>query len=215
MRSRRPVGWRQLRIGDLGQVIPGITPPSKDARNFGSAYPFITIQDLYDHRWIEHSNRSLSEQGARSCGSRRQLPRGTVLISGTGVVGETGLVARPSFTNQQIFAIRPDLSLADPVFLYYSLCALRRKLEDLGSGGSVNPHVSKANFCEVKIPLPPLPEQRRIAGVLGAIDNLLESNRGTLSEIRDTLLPRLIAGDLEIATRYDPAAVLATLDDPQ
>jgi type I restriction enzyme S subunit len=69
----------------------------------------------------------------------------------------------------------PDI--VDPLFLYYVFTQIGHQLESAGGGGSVYTNVSKSRFSEISVLLPPLPEQRAIAAVLGALDDKIELNR--------------------------------------
>ena len=92
-------------------------------------------------------------------------------------MGKATLVDRPAVTNQQINTIIPDESLVDEVFLYYSLLAKRQEIFALGAGGSRTPILNKSGFEDVRLLLPPLPEQLAIAQILGALDEKIELNR--------------------------------------
>ena len=84
---------------------------------------------------------------------------------------------RPSFSNQQINTIVAS-SKVDASFLYYSLRTRKQELLSLGSATGVRtPIINKYSFCDIKVEVPPLPIQRRIAGILSAYDDLIENNQ--------------------------------------
>ena len=84
---------------------------------------------------------------------------------------------RPSFTNQQINTIVPN-SRVDPSFLYYSLRTRKQELLSLGSSTGVRtPILNKSAFCDTKVVIPPIPTQKRIAGILSAHDELIENSQ--------------------------------------
>lgn len=84
---------------------------------------------------------------------------------------------RPSFTNQQINTIVPKNGV-DPSFLYYSLRPRKQELLSLGAATGVRtPILNKSAFCDLKVKLPPLPIQQRIAGILSAYDELIENSQ--------------------------------------
>lgn len=70
-----------------------------------------------------------------------------------------------------------DPGTVDGLFLYYQLSSRRDEFFRLGSGGSRTPILKKSLFESLKVILPPLPEQRAIAKVLGALDDKIELNR--------------------------------------
>jgi type I restriction enzyme S subunit len=167
--------WKKRRIGDLGKVVTGKTPSTSIAENFGGNYPFITIPDLDGRREISTSVRTLSEHGAQSL-KTCCLPPGAVMMSCIATIGKCGITTRPSFTNQQINSLICGADV-DSKFVYYCFTQLGHALEAAGGGGSVYTNVSKSRFEEIEITVPPLAEQKAIAGVLGALDDKIELNR--------------------------------------
>jgi len=171
MGSERPL----QPIGTLGKVVTGKTPSTQDTSNFGGPYPFITIPDLEANVYVRDTARTLSEKGAellRSC----LLPANAVMMSCIATVGKCGVTITPSFTNQQINSVICSDSI-DPRYLYYCFKQLTRQLEATGGGGSVYTNVSKSRFSELRVPVPPLAEQRAIAHILGTLDDKVEVNR--------------------------------------
>ena len=170
-----PSDWATRRIGDIGRVVTGKTPSTKDPGNFGGPYPFVTIPDLDGRVVIDKTERTLSKQGAEAIKSSL-LPQGAVLMSCIATVGKCGITAKPSFTNQQINSVIPDDEI-DPDYLYYVFTQLGHEMESAGGGGSVYTNVSKSRFANIQILFPPLPEQRAIAHILGTLDDKIELNR--------------------------------------
>ena len=100
------------------------------------------------------------------------------MMSCIATIGNCGITTRPSFTNQQINSLICNDDV-DSRFVYYCFTQLGHALEAAGGGGSVYTNVSKSRFEQIEISLPPLPEQRAIAHVLGTLDDLIELNRET------------------------------------
>ncbi len=98
------------------------------------------------------------------------------MMSCIATIGNCGITTRPSFTNQQINSLICG-DEANPKFVYYCFTQLGHALEAAGGGGSVYTNVSKSRFEEIELTLPPLPEQKAIAAVLGALDDKIELNR--------------------------------------
>ncbi len=168
--------WIAHKIGDLGRVVTGKTPSTTESENFVGAFPFITIPDLGDRVYIDTSERTLSDVGASKMKSLL-LPPNSVMMSCIATIGKCGITTKPSFTNQQINSVICKPEIVDPLFLYYIFTQLGLELEAAGGGGSVYTNVSKSRFSEISVSLPPLPEQRAIAGVLGALDDKIDLNQ--------------------------------------
>ena len=57
--------WKDARVGDLGAVVTGRTPPTKNAEYFGDAFPFITPGDMHQGKYARVTERALSHLGAQ------------------------------------------------------------------------------------------------------------------------------------------------------
>lgn len=169
-------GWKYYKIKEIGRVVTGKTPPTKESKYFGKDKLFIRIPDMGRNVRVKESEMMLSDEGfeyLRSC----SLPRGAVMISCIATVGKVGITDQECCTNQQINSVIPDTDLAIPEWIYYYLKNNTDYLESLGGGGSVYTNISKSRFEESQIEIPPLPEQRAIAHILGTLDDKIELNR--------------------------------------
>ena len=169
--------WPILRIGDLGDVFTGRTPPTEQSSYFGKDYPFITPGDMHQGMYARKTQRSLSHEGAELL-KRIKLPANSICVSCIGwQMGEVVMTDRPSFSNQQINTIVPN-SKVEASFLYYSLRTRKQELLSLGAATGVRtPILNKSAFCSTKVVVPPLPIQQRIVGILSAYDELIENSQ--------------------------------------
>lgn len=185
--------WTTRKIRELGRVVTGKTPSTKDHENFGGPFPFITIPDLDGRVIIDRTARTLSEKGAGRVKSSL-LPAGAVLMSCIATVGKCGVTCKPSFTNQQINSVIPNAEI-NSMFLYYVFTQLAHNLDSAGGGGSVYTNVSKSRFSDIEVPVPSLPEQRAIAAVLDSIVGAIERTGAVIATtqlLRDSLLHELL-----------------------
>lgn len=168
--------WPEIRIGDLGDVFTGRTPPTVRPAYFGNEFPFITPGDMRQGKYARATERGISHEGADLL-KRIKLPANTVCVSCIGwQMGEVIMTSKPSFTNQQINSIVPN-GKVDASFLYYSLRPRKQELLSLGSATGVRtPILNKSAFCDLRVKLPSLPVQRRITSILSAYDDLIENN---------------------------------------
>jgi type I restriction enzyme S subunit len=201
--------WVKKKIGALGRVVTGKTPPTSAPANFGGPYPFITIPDLDGRVAIDRTERTLSQQGAdilKSC----LLPPGSVMMSCIATVGRCSITTKPSFTNQQINSVIPTES-TDARFLYYVFTQLGHELESAGGGGSVYTNVSKSRFADIEVMLPKdVGEQRAIAHILGTLDDKIELNR-RMSETLEAMARALFKSWF---VDFDPVRAKAEGRDP-
>jgi type I restriction enzyme, S subunit len=177
--------WAEVRVGDLGAVVTGRTPSSERPSYFGELYPFITPGDMRQGRYARKTARSLSREGAVLL-KRIELPANSICVSCIGwQMGEVIITDKVSFSNQQINAIIPKESF-DPSFLYYSFKLRKQELLSLGSAAGVRtPILNKSAFCSLKIAVPPLSIQRRIASIVGAYDDLIEVNQQRIALLEE------------------------------
>jgi type I restriction enzyme S subunit len=167
--------WKDLTLTDLGKVVTGKTPPTSNPEYFGGEIPFVTPTDMDDRRIISTTERYLSEQGAKVV-KGSQLSAGAVMVSCIGSqMGKVAIAGKSCVTNQQINTIIVSPEYSD-LFVYYSLSLRRDEIRSLGSGSAV-PILNKSDFSNLSITVPPLSEQRAIAGLLGALDDKIELNR--------------------------------------
>lgn len=165
-----------VRIGDLGRVVTGKTPPSSQPKLFGDLHPFLTPTDIDGFaRYIEPA-RFLSPEG-RDHQHRLMLPERAVCVVCIGAtIGKVCMTGRPSFTNQQINSVVVNEDEHDPFFVYHLMTTLRDELKS-NAGGAATPIINKTAFSEIEVSVPPLPVQRRIAGILSAYDELMENSQ--------------------------------------
>lgn len=115
--------------------------------------------------------------GLASCAAE-VLPPNSVLFSSRAPIGHVAINTVPMATNQGFKSFIPAPDKLDHRYLYYWLRTNRTYLEALGNGATFK-EVSKAVVSRIKLPLPPLEEQRRIAANLDQADDLRRKRRQT------------------------------------
>ncbi len=168
--------WRKVAIGEIADIVGGGTPSTKKAGNFDGTIPWLTPKDLsgIHDRYMARGERNLSRQGLDSS-SAKLLPAGSVLLSTRAPIGYVALAKNPVSTNQGF----RNLVVRDGVFpeyLYYWLRLNTEELERYASGSTFR-ELSSSSLKKIQLFLPPLPEQRAIAHILGTLDDKIELNR--------------------------------------
>ncbi|WP_437269927.1 restriction endonuclease subunit S [Stutzerimonas balearica] len=194
-----PKGWRVGTVADLGDVICGKTPPTSKPENYGDDVPFITIPDMHGRLLVTSTNRSLSRLGADTQ-KKKYLPAGSVCVSCIATPGLVVRVTSVAQTNQQINSVVPfeKWGKSFPLFL---LRRIGDAVRSGGSGGSVFHNLSKSGFEELKVLLVSENLAQRFDEIVEPlIAKILENQQQaqTLTQLRDTLLPRLISGQLRL-----------------
>lgn len=170
-------GWKTYQISELGKVVTGKTPPTKDKENFGNEYPFITPVDMNGQKTIYKTERNLSEIGKNKV-KNFLLPKNAVCISCIGSdLGKVVKTSRPSLTNQQINSIICNDDF-DSDFVFYSLKLLSPTLKSIGHQSTAVPIINKTDFSKFEIDAPENKTiQQRIASILSSLDDAIELNQ--------------------------------------
>lgn len=183
--------WKECLLSDLGTVVGGATPSTKNPANYeGGTISWITPKDLADFkgRYIARGERMITDAGLSSC-STQLMPEHSVLFSSRAPIGYVAIAANELCTNQGFKSVVPN-ERTDYLFLYYLLRYYKDAIENLGSGTTFK-EVSGSTMRNVKVKVPVLfSEQKKIASVLGAIDDKIEENErinNNLEQQADTL----------------------------
>jgi type I restriction enzyme, S subunit len=174
-----PQNCKTYKLGELGTVVTGKTPSSKNPEHFGEATPFVTPTDFsYFHKHVAQTDRRLSEEGVRGL-RNKLLPSNSLLVTCIGSqMGKVVVNRMPVVTNQQLNAIVP-FEFVDADYLYYKLLTLHDSLKTMAGGGSTMPLLNKTDFENIEVTIPSLSEQQSIASILSALDDKIELNLAT------------------------------------
>lgn len=168
--------WHKVTVADLGEVVGGATPSTKNQAYWDGEIAWLSPKDLTGHgsRYISHGARNITQAGFDSC-STRMLPRGTVLFSSRAPIGYVAIAGVDLCTNQGFKSVVPN-DHTDSLFLYYLLKHNADAIERQGSGTTFK-EVSGKTMRRVEVLVPnSLDVQKKIGAVLGSIDSKIELN---------------------------------------
>ncbi len=199
-----PAEWDVERIGSLGTVVRGGSPrPAGDPRYFNGNYiPWLTVAALTnvpEHQLlVEETVGYLTEEGAKHS---RALPKGTLIIANSGAtLGVAKLLDVTCCANDGIAAIL-DQERGDKAFVCHYINTRTRHLREVVATGNGQPNLNTGLIREIRIPFPPLPEQRAIAAALSDVDALLEGQTRLIAKKRDLkqgAIQRLLTGQTRL-----------------
>ncbi|MCI5167012.1 MAG: restriction endonuclease subunit S [Candidatus Electrothrix sp. GM3_4] len=180
-------GWPTSTIGEVCKIVSGATPKTGNPIFWNGDIPWVTPKDLsrLGQKLLNDTPRKITEEGLRSC-SAKMLPSQSILFSSRAPIGLVAINAIPVCTNQGFKSMVPRDGVILPDYLFWWLKIHRKKIEHLGRGATFK-EVSKKIVENIKLPLPPLPEQKRIAKILDATDALRTKRREALAQL-DTFL---------------------------
>ncbi len=169
-----PNEWRVERLADLCAIRLGKTPPRMRALYWGGTNPWVSIADLNDSV-VQKTKESITDAAVHECNCKPVEP-GTLLFSFKLTIGKMGLAGCRLFTNEAIAAlsIKPDVKL-DSRFLKFALkvVPLLADVSDAAKGMTLN----QKSLANIRIPVPPLPEQNRILCHIEALLNRAQELR--------------------------------------
>ncbi len=169
------IEFEKVRIGDLGKVVTGKTPPTAREEYFGTDYPFITPTDIDGSKRHVETERYLSQESKKDF-NNYLLPSGSICFVCIGAtIGKICMTKGPSFTNQQINSVIVDGKRYDNCFVYYLLSTKKENIKNI-AGGAATPIVNKSAFSDVFVEVPELIVQQKIAAILSNYDDLIENN---------------------------------------
>ena len=169
--------WKEYKLHEIGRIVGGATPPTKDSANYDGEISWITPKDLsnFTGRYIQKGERSITQKGFESS-SCQILPKGSILFSSRAPIGYIAIAANELCTNQGFKSIIPDNNLVNNLFLYYLLKYNKEEIEGLGSGTTFK-EVSAKVMQNFDIKIPSIQTQKKIADILSSLDDKIELNR--------------------------------------
>ena len=164
------------------KIGSGATPRGGKESYKGGVTSLIRSQNIYNEGFHRDGLVYIDDKQSDELRNVEVRPNDVLLnITGDSVARCCQVAADvlPARVNQHVAIIRPQPKSLDARFLRYVLVSheYQSRLLALASAGATRPALTKAMIEELDIPLPPLPEQKAIAAVLGALDDKIELNR--------------------------------------
>jgi type I restriction enzyme S subunit len=196
-----PKGWRVGKLSDVGEIIGGGTPSKSKPEYYSEiGIPWITPKDLSinKNKYISRGEIDISELGLRES-SARLMPKGTVLFSSRAPIGYIAIAKNAVTTNQGFKSVVPFENISSE-YIYLLLKNSVNEIESRATGSTFK-EISGGEMKKVPIILPPKEIIRKfneIATTLGKTQASLEDENSILMSIRDTLLPKLMTGEIRV-----------------
>ncbi len=168
----------EVAISDLGRIVTGKTPSTKNPAFFDGDYQFVTPSDLdWETYYCQSTERTVTEDAKKSY-PNQFIPSDSVMVTCIGnTMGKCGISSGDCLTNQQINTIVPSIGI-NPRFVYYLLIQNKEVIRGVGlGGGSATPILNKTTFSRIRLRVPSKSRWAGIASILSAYDDLIENNQ--------------------------------------
>ena len=192
-----PEGWKVGRLTDVIKLMPGGTPKTSEPLYWDNGtIPFFSPKDV-NGVYCFATEKHITETGLNKCSSNL-YPKDTIFITCRGTVGKVCLAACDMAMNQSNYAIKA----IDGYSQYYVFFLVKSVVERLikKSNGAVFSAITSKDFDEEIL----IPSQKAVEDFTNVIDGFFRriftigTENSRLSTLRDTLLPRLMSGELEV-----------------
>lgn len=190
-----PSDWEVKKVGSIGKIITGSTPPRGDSTLWNGTFCWLSAQD-FKQKNIFNSVEKISELGKKYC---RLLPKDSVLVTCIASIGLNAISRVECATNQQINAIVCN-DKNNPNYIYY---AIEMRSDDLKvlAGQTAVPIVNKEQFENFELILPSKAEQTAIANVLSDMDTeiaTLETKLAKYRKLKTGMMQQLLTGKIRL-----------------
>lgn len=202
-----PVGWEVKRIKDFGEVQTGKTPPTDEPEVFSdkeNGFMFITPGDLDVAKYIEETERYVSEKGIRYS---YVLPKGSVCEVCIGsTIGKVGITTAKCCSNQQITSVIVN-NEHDAEYLYYAMLSRREHFKSV-AGINATPQINKSGYSKYRVLCPKDKlEQIAIAKGISSVDKSINEQKQkieSLELLKKSLMQNLLTGKTQLfnSNRY-------------
>lgn len=195
-----PEGWKVGRLDEIADVVGGSTPSKAKPEYYTQkGIAWLTPKDLSNHPAVYSSRGEIdiTEEGYNST-STKLMPKGTVLFTSRAPIGYISIAQNDICTNQGFKSLVPRK--AGTCFLYCFLKYVTPEIENKSTGSTFK-EASGALMKSLQVIMPEqkvFEEFEEIVSPLFARIESLEKESSRLSLLRDTLLPRLMSGELEV-----------------
>ncbi|WP_308387591.1 restriction endonuclease subunit S [Acidithiobacillus sp. AMEEHan] len=195
-----PEGWEVKAFAETVEIIGGGTPKTSVAEYWNGDVPWFSVADAPPPSdvWTLDTEKKITHAGVENS-SARVLPVGTTIISARGTVGRVALVGVPMTMNQSCYGLRGKLG--DRGFFNYFATRQLVSILQQRTHGSVFDTITRDTLAGVQVVAPSHAVikafEALVSPMLDRIREALAESR-TLAALRDTLLPKLISGELRV-----------------
>ncbi len=198
--GRIPKGWKVGTLADLGEIVGGSTPSKAKPEYYtDNGIAWLTPKDLSisGAKFTSHGEIDITEAGYNST-STKLMPRGSVLFSSRAPIGYITIAKNDICTNQGFKSVVP--TVGGTCYIYCLLKYLTPEVERKSTGSTFK-EASGSLMKSLPVIIPPKDILSNFENIIKpSFDSqeIIEDENKTLSTLRDTLLPKLMSGEIEV-----------------
>ena len=195
--------WPECMLSDIGSIVAGGTPSKSKSEYYADqGIAWITPKDLSvdKSKFISHGENDISELGF-SKSSTKKMPAGTVLFSSRAPIGYIAIAQNELTTNQGFKSVIPNENIGTS-YVYFLLKNLLPTIEGMASGSTFK-EISGSGMKSVPTVMPDVNTIQLFNNFCEPIfkkQEVLETENCRLSALRDSLLPKLMSGEIDISS---------------
>lgn len=199
--------WLSVTLGDItSKFATGLNPRKNFVLGHGNNY-YITIKNMGNNRiYLDNKCDKVDDEALIKINNRSNLQVGDLLFSGIGTIGRTYLLHKPANNwniSESVFTLRPD-DRTSSEFIYLLLLSDDMQSYAINnSQGSVQKGIRMADLKRYPVLLPPKSVMENLTSLWKPLIEKIKANEDEgdrLSVLRDTLLPKLMSGEIDVST---------------
>lgn len=194
-----PSNWEVKKIKEIGDVSSGGTPDTTKVRYWNGDINWCTPTDItaLKNKFLGNTKTKITQEGLKSS-SARLLPPYSIIVCTRATIGKAAINTVPMSTNQGFKNIIPKN--IDTDFLYYKILSEEKGLMKIANGSTFL-EVSKSDFDNFHIAVPPLGEQQKIASILSTWDKAIDNCKAIIDNLKvrnNGLTQQLLSGKMRV-----------------
>ena len=189
---KTPEGWLAPAVGEIFEILGGGTPSTAMPQYWQGDIPWITSADIHGLRDVRPRKYVTREGIADSAANT--APPGSVIVVTRVALGKVALVERELSYSQDSQALVPKSGDVDSLFASYALSSATQVFKTDNRGTTIK-GVTKKELRDLPLLLPPLPEQKKIAEILGSVDESIRATKAVIEQtkkVKKGLLQQLL-----------------------
>jgi type I restriction enzyme S subunit len=190
-----PEEWKVMRLGSVSlNFINGGTPSTYNPDYWDGDVPWMTSAHI-SGRIVMTGQRYITKEGLKNSATNL-VPKDNLLVATRVGIGKAAINKIDIAISQDLTGVIIDKNKAIPEFVYWIFINSERKLKSLAQGSTIK-GILREELGKLKIPLPPLSEQHKIAEILNTVDKKLDlekKRKEKLERIKRGLMNDLLTG---------------------